>query len=184
VKDGRRYNAKGEPLEIEVLIFEQGFERVIAPFIAKLDKIGIKAEIRRVDPAQYQQRIKTFDFDVTVQRYALRLVPGVELKNFFGSAAADIDGSFNLAGIKDPVVDALIDKTMAASSRAELLAATRAMDRVLRAGHYWVPHWYKGAHNLAFWNKFSWPAVKPKYDRGAPETWWYDPGKATALKAN
>ena len=128
--------------------------------------------------------MKTFDFDVAIQRYSMRLTPGIELKNFFSSAAAGIDGSFNLAGVKDPVADALVDKIMTAKSRPELITAARALDRVMRAGHYWVPHWYKAAHNLAFWNKFSWPAVKPKYDRGAPDTWWYDTAKAAALKPN
>ena len=184
VKDGRRVNAAGEPLDIEVLIDADGFERIISPYIAKLNKIGVKAEIRRVDPAQYQRRIKSFDFDMTVQRYSMRLMPGIELKNYFGSSGANVEGSFNLAGIKDPVVDALIDKAMAAKSRTELLAATRAIDRVLRAQNYWVPHWYKAAHNLAFWNRFAWPAIKPKYDRGAPETWWYDNTKAATLKPN
>jgi microcin C transport system substrate-binding protein len=184
VRDGRRFNAKGEPLEVEVLTFEQGFDRIIQPYIGRLNKIGVKADIRRVDPAQYQQRTKTFDFDVTVQRYALRLTPGVELGTYFGSQSAGIDGSFNLAGIKDPVVDALIDKAMQAKSRSDLVAATRAMDRVLRAQNYWVSHWYKAQHNLAFWNRFSWPAAKPKYDRGAPDTWWYDTTKAQAIKTN
>lgn len=181
-KNGQRVNAKGEPLDIEFLIFEQGFERIIAPFVARLEKIGVKANIRRVDPAQYQQRTKTFDFDITVQRYTMRLTPGVELRNFFGSSSAGMDGSFNLAGIKDPVVDALIAKIMTAKSRSEVTTAARALDRVLRAQNYWVPHWYKAAHNLAFWNRFSWPAVKPKYARGAPDTWWYDTAKAAALK--
>ena len=181
-KNGQRVNAKGDPLDVEFLIFEQGFERIIAPFIARLEKIGVKAAIRRVDPAQYQQRIKTFDFDITVQRYTMRLTPGVELRNFFGSASASIDGSSNVAGIKDPVVDALIAKIMTAKSRAEVTIAAKTLDRVLRAQNYWVPQWYKGAHNLAFWNRFSWPAIKPKYARGAPETWWYDTAKATALK--
>jgi microcin C transport system substrate-binding protein len=94
-----------------------------------------------------------------------------------------MDGSFNLAGIKDPVIDALTSKVIEAKSRAELVTATRAIDRVLRAGHYWVPHWYKASHALAFWNKFSWPDVKPKYDRGALTTWWYDPAKAAKLRA-
>ena len=120
--------------------------------------------MRRVDPAQYEQRMKEFDFDMTTQRYSLRLTPGVELKSFWGSEAASMDGSFNLAGIADPVIDALIDKVIDAKSRAELVTATRAIDRVLRAGHYWVPQWYKAAHILAFWNKFSRPDVKPKYD--------------------
>jgi len=182
--NGQRINAKGEPLEIEILTFEQAFERVIAPFIARLEKIGIKAFIRRVDPAQYEQRAKTFNFDITVKRYVMRLTPGVELRNFFGSAAANVDGSFNLAGVKDPVVDALIAKIMTAQSRPEVTTAARALDRVLRAQNYWVPHWYKAAHNLAFWNRFSWPSVKPKYARGAPETWWYDPAKAATVKSN
>jgi microcin C transport system substrate-binding protein len=134
-----------------------------------------------VDAAQYERRLKDFDFDLTTQRYALRLTPGIELKNFWGSAAAATSGSFNLAGIADPVLDQLIDKIVAAKSRAELVAATRAADRVLRAGYYWVPQWYKGAHNLAFWDKFSWPETKPRYERGALETWWYDDAKAKAL---
>lgn len=184
VKNGKRVNTKGEPLDIEFLIFEDGFERIISPFIARLDKLGINASIRRVDPAQYEQRTKTFDFDITVQRYTMRLTPGIELKNFFGSAAAKIDGSFNLAGIEDPVADALIDVAINAKSRDELTTAARALDRVLRAQNYWVPHWYKASHGIAFWNKFSWPAVKPKYARGAPETWWYDTTKAAALKQN
>ena len=184
VKDGKRYDAKGAPLEVEFLIDSQGFEKIIAPFITRLEKIGVSATMRRVDPAQYQQRVKTFDFDLTVVRYTLRLTPGVELTNYFGSASAVVDGTFNLAGIRDPVVDALIDKAIGATSRADLVSATRAIDRVLRAGHYWIPHWYKAAHNLAFWNRYSWPAVKPKYDRGAPETWWYDSAKAAALPPN
>jgi len=184
VKDGKRFTAKGEPFEIEFLTFEQGFDKVIAPYIERLRKLGIQAQIRRVDPAQYQQRTKTFDFDMTIQRYAMRLTPGIELRNFFGSGAASMDGSFNLAGVNDPVVDALVDTAMTAKSRPELIAAVRALDRVLRAGHYWVPHWYKASHTIAFWNRFSWPAVKPKYDRGAPDTWWYDTVKAQAAKAN
>ena len=184
VKDGKRFNANGAPLDVEFLIDSEGFEKIINPYIARLGKIGIPASIRRVDPAQYQQRMKTFDFDVTVQRFSMRLTPGVELKTYFGSQSASMDGSFNLAGIKDPVVDALIDAATAAKSRASLVTAVRAIDRVLRAGHYWVPHWYKAAHNLAFWNRYSWPPVKPKYDRGAPETWWYDSAKAASLAPN
>ena len=111
----------------------------------------------------------------------MRLTPGVELRNYWSSESATTDGSFNLAGISDPVVDALIAKVMAAQSRDELLTATRAIDRVLRAGHYWVPHWFKASHHLAFWNKYSRPAIKPKYDRGVIDTWWYDAEKAAKL---
>jgi microcin C transport system substrate-binding protein len=108
----------------------------------------------------------------------------VELKAFWGSEAAKTNGSFNLAGIADPVLDQLIERVIKARSRAELIVATRACDRVLRAGHYWVPQWYKGAHNLAFWNKFGWPKVKPKYERGALDTWWYDAEKDAKLKSS
>lgn len=174
-------NSAGEPLTVEVLIDTPSFERIIGPYIKNLRAIGIEASMRRVDPAQYEQRMKEFDFDLTTERYALRLTPGIELKNFWGSAAAATNGSFNLAGIADPVLDELIDKIVAAKSREELITATRAADRVLRAGHYWVPQWYKGAHNLAFWDKFGWPETKPKYARGALETWWLDSEKAKAL---
>ena len=179
-RDGLR-NAKGEKLSIEFLLFEVNFERIIAPYIKNLQLIGVDATMRRVDPAQYQRRLKDFDFDITTQRYALRLTPGIELKNYWGSDAAAMSGSYNLAGIADPVLDELIDRVVTATSREELVAATRAADRVLRAGHYWIPQWYKGSHNIAFWDKFGWPEVKPKYARGALETWWFDSEKAKAL---
>jgi microcin C transport system substrate-binding protein len=175
-------NAEGQPLTVEILIDSPSFERIAAPYIKNLKAIGVDATMRRVDAAQYERRMKDFDFDMTTQRYALRLTPGIELKNFWGSQAAATNGSFNLAGIADPVLDQLIDKIVTAKSRAELVTATRAADRVLRAGHYWVPQWYKGAHNLAFWDKFGWPETKPKYERGALDTWWYDAEKAAKLK--
>jgi microcin C transport system substrate-binding protein len=175
------YGDGGKVLNLEILNFESGFERIILPYIDNLKRIGVNATLRNVDPAQYERRMKSFDFDVSIERYALRLTPGVELKSYWGSAAAGMDGSFNLAGIKDPVIDALIDKVIQARSRAELVTATRAIDRVLRAGHYWVPHWYKASHNLAFWNKFSRPEIKPKYDPGVIDTWWYDGDKAAKL---
>ncbi|MEW5962260.1 MAG: extracellular solute-binding protein [Pseudomonadota bacterium] len=181
IKEGKRTNAKGEPLELEILIFAPTFERVIGPYVENLKRLGIAASLRRVDAAQFERRVKAFDFDITVQRYVMRLTPGVELRNYWSSEAARTDGSFNLAGIADPVVDALVAKVMAAHSREELLAATRAIDRVLRAGHYWVPHWYKAAHHLAFWDKLARPAIKPKYERGVIHTWWYDAEKAAKL---
>lgn len=176
-------NAKGETLDAEILMDDSMFERIIGPYIENLKKIGVNASARLVDPAQYERRMKSFDFDMTTQRYSLRLTPGVELRTYWGSDAASMDGSFNLAGIKNPVLDALIDKVVGAKSRAELVAATRAIDRVLRAGHYWVPHWYKASHNIAYWDKFSRPSAKPKYDRGILDTWWYDSKKAEALAA-
>ncbi len=184
VKDGKRVNAKGEQFDIEFLIFSPTFERIIAPYVKNLKILGIDARIRLVDPSQYQERVKSFDFDITTQRYVMNATPGIELRNYWGTQAAGTSGSQNLAGIKDPVIDALIEKVVAAQSREELVTATRAIDRVLRARYYWVPHWYKAAHNIAHWDKFSRPEIKPKYGRGVIETWWYDEAKAAKLAAN
>jgi microcin C transport system substrate-binding protein len=181
---GAQESGDGKVLDVEILIFSPSFERIINPYIANLQKIGVNATLRRVDPAQYERRREAFDFDMATERYALRLTPGPELENYWSSKAADTDGSDNLSGIKDPVIDALVGKVIEAKSREELVTATRAIDRVLRAGHYWVPHWYKAEHNLAYWNKFSHPKTKPKYDRGVIATWWYDAEKAAALQKN
>jgi microcin C transport system substrate-binding protein len=181
VKNGMRINAKGEPLKLEILYFEDVFERLNAPYVKNLKLLGINASMRMVDPAQYQQRLKNFDFDITTERYQMRNTPGVELRSYFGSQAAKTDGSLNLAGVSDPAVDALIERVIAAKSRDELNTAARALDRVLRAGHYWVPHWYKASNNIAYWDKFSRPEKKPRYDRGILDTWWYDEAKAAKL---
>ncbi|HEU4476028.1 MAG TPA: extracellular solute-binding protein, partial [Methyloceanibacter sp.] len=183
VKKGVRVGPDGEPLKLEILTFEPTFERLTAPYVKNLKLLGIDARIRMVDPAQYQQRLKNFDFDITTQRYVMRNTPGVELRSYFGSQAAKMDGSLNLAGIDDPAVDALIERILAAKSREELETAARALDRVLRAGHYWVPHWYKASHTVAYWDKFSRPETKPRFDRGILDTWWYDEPKAAKLAA-
>jgi microcin C transport system substrate-binding protein len=181
VKNGVRVNDKGELLKIEILMFEPAFERLAAPYLKNLKRLGIDARLRMVDAAQYQQRLKDFDFDITTQRYVMRNTPGVELRSYFGSAAAQMDGSLNLAGIADPAVDALIERVIGAKSREELNTAARALDRVLRAGHYWVPHWYKASNSVAYWDKFSRPETKPRFDRGILDTWWYDEAKAAKL---
>lgn len=181
--EGKLRNAKGEQLSIEILDFEAMFERITLPYVENLKRIGVDASWRLVDPAQYQQRLKSFDFDVTTQRFSLGLTPGVDMRAFLSCDSAKAQGSFNIAGICDPVVDALTDKIIAAKSRPELVTATRAMDRVLRAGHYWVPHFYKPVYSVAYWNKFSHPAVQPKYDSGVVDTWWFDAKKAAALNS-
>jgi microcin C transport system substrate-binding protein len=181
IKNGVRVNAQGQPLTLEFLNFEPAFERVTAPYINNLRTLGIQARMRMVDPSQYQQRLKSFDFDVTTERYTMNNTPGPELRSYFGSEAANIPGSLNLAGIADPAVDALITRIVEAKSRPALTTAARALDRVLRAGHYWVPHWYKPSNMIAYWDKFSRPAVKPRYDRGILDTWWYDKAKAAKL---
>jgi microcin C transport system substrate-binding protein len=181
IKNGVRVNDKGGPLKVEILFFEDVFERIVSPYVKNLKLLGIEVHMRRVDPAQYQQRLKGFDFDITTERYQMRNTPGVELRSYFGSAAAKMDGSLNLAGISDPAVDALIERVIAAKSRDELNVAARDLDRVLRAGHYWVPHWYKPSFTVAYWDKFSRPDVKPRFDRGILDTWWYDEAKAAKL---
>jgi microcin C transport system substrate-binding protein len=184
MKDGVRTNKVGDVLDAEFLLFEPSFERILGPYIKNLTAIGIRATIRRVDPAQYERRSKSFDFDIVVKRYVMRSTPGVELNDYFSSASAAIEGSTNMAGIKSAAVDALIAKAGSAKTRDELVVAMKALDRVLRAGHYWVPQWYKGAHNVPHWNKFARPGVKAKYDLGAVDTWWVDADKQAKLKTN
>ena len=108
-----------------------------------------------------------------------RLLPGETLRSYFSSQAAATKGSYNLSGMADPAVDALIDAVIAANTRAELVIAAQALDRVIRAGRYWIPHWYKPSHWIAYWDMFGRPAAKPRYARGIPETWWYDREKAS-----
>jgi microcin C transport system substrate-binding protein len=181
LQEGVRKNDKGEVLEIEFLIEDPVTERILGPFAGKLSDLGVKASLRRVDPAQEQERQKRYEFDIVTQRYSLAPTPGPETRAFWSSEAGREDGSFNLSGIADPAVDALIGKILTAKSRDELRTACRAIDRVLRAGHYWVPEWYKPIHTIATWDKFSWPAVQAKYDDGVLDTWWYDKQKAAKL---
>jgi microcin C transport system substrate-binding protein len=182
VKDSVRQNAKGERLTIEFLEDDQTFERVMTPYIRNLRVIGINATIRLVDEAQFQQRLKDFDYDITIQRYSLPETPGVDLRAFFGSQSAAAPGSYNLSGLALKPVDKLIDRIVTAQSREELKTAARALDRVLRAEHFWVPHWHKRAYNLVYWDIFGRPKVKPKYDRGVISTWWTDADKAASLR--
>jgi microcin C transport system substrate-binding protein len=178
---GVRVNDKGETLSIEMLMEEPQLEKIFGFYAEKLRSLGIPTNIRNVDSAQYQVRLKAFDFDIDMSRFTLSNTPGPEMKLYMSSDAAKAEGSYNLAGIADPVVDALIDRCLVAQSRDELKTAAHALDRVLRASFYWVPQWYKPSHTLAFWDRFSWPAIKPKYDRGVYDTWWYDPAKAAKL---
>jgi microcin C transport system substrate-binding protein len=180
-KDGKLIAPNGEPFAIEFLDFEPGLEPHTNGFIQNLSRLGITAGIRRVDPAQYESRLDEFDFDMTVQRYSLGATPGEAAKLFWTSEAARTKGSKNLAGIADPVVDALIEKLVNAPTRNDLTTACRALDRVLRAGRYWVPQWFSGEHWFATWDVYGRPAEKPRYARGAPDTWWIDAPKAAAL---
>lgn len=181
VRDGLLRNEQGTPLRLEFLEDDPGFERVTLPYIKNLKLLGIDARHRTVDSAQYQLRLKDFDFDVTVRRYAMPDTPDESIRTYWSSEEADVTGSNNLSGIKDPVVDALIEAMIGAGSRAEMTTAARALDRVLRAGRYWVPQWYKGTHSIAYWNVYERPAVKPRYTRGIELTWWYSREKAEKI---
>ena len=181
VENGVLKNAAGEPLTIEFLLFEASFNRIVNPYIANLKRLGIQASVRIVDAANFKRRTDSFDFDIVIRRISQPLTPGLEQRGYFGSAAAEVPGSFNIGGISDPAVDALIEKVVAASSRAELTTAVRALDRVLMWNRYVVTQWYKGEHNIAYWNKFGRPAVSPKFGMGVLDTWWYDREKAAAI---
>lgn len=175
LKDGKRYNAKGEPFEVEFLDDSASFARITSPYIQNLKKLGIEGRIRQVDRPQYQRRQEAFDFDIVTARFSFSATPGPELLNYFSSTAAEDDGSFNLPGIKSPVVDALVEQIIAAGNRQDMETAARALDRVLRAGRYWVPQWSRANHPIAYWDKFDRPKVKPKYSRGILDTWWVKP---------
>jgi microcin C transport system substrate-binding protein len=175
IKGGRREDANGRPIEVEFLLQEPSFEAHHMPYIRNLERIGVRANVRLVDSSQYQARLNDFDFDVSIQRFSFSTTPGESMRAYLGSDAAAIKGSRNLSGISDPVIDALIEKVVQAETREALTVACRALDRVLRAGRYWVPQWYKGSHWLAYWDQFEGPKEKPRYGRGVPETWWARP---------
>jgi microcin C transport system substrate-binding protein len=182
VSGGKRVLPSGEPLTIEFLIDEPTFEPHHMPFIKNLGTLGIDASLRIVDPVQYRARRDGFDFDITVDRFSFSATPGDSLRSFFSSQAAALKGSNNLAGIADPAVDALIDCIIAAPTRPALTVACRALDRLIRAGRYWIPHWYKPSHWIAYWDVFGRPPAQPRYFRGIPETWWYDADKAAKIQ--
>jgi microcin C transport system substrate-binding protein len=180
VKGQKLVNERGEPLQFEILLDDPTWERIALPFAKNLERLGIVARVRTIDAAQSEKREKDFDFDVTVGGWRQSLSPGNEQREFWGSEAAGLRGSRNLAGIKDPVVDRLIDLVIAAPDRPALVARTRALDRVLLWGHYVIPHWHIRAFRVVYWDKFGRPGVSPKYALGF-DTWWVDAQKEAAL---
>lgn len=184
-KDGKLVNEKtGEPLRIEFLGDDPVDERVAGPYVESLKKIGVDASLRVVDPAQYQARVETFDFDMMVGAvFAQSQSPGNEQRDFFSSAAADTAGSRNLFGIKDAAIDALIDRVIFAKDRDELIAATRAMDRVLLWNFILVPQWHNPKVWSARWNKFGMPDKPQGYQGVDIDSWWIDAEKEAALNA-
>jgi microcin C transport system substrate-binding protein len=180
IKDGKRLLPNGEVFRIEFLVDESSLQPHHAPYIKNLGTLGIEATLRVVDPVQYRARVEDFNFDMTIERFSMSATPGDAMRPFFSSQAADTKGSYNLAGIKSPALDTLIDKIIGADNRADLTIACRVFDRVFRAGRYWVPQWYAKTHRLAYWDAFGHPEKLPRYAQGvgAPENWWTDPVKA------
>lgn len=180
-RDGRLVDPQGRPFTIEFLEAETSFARITGPYVQNLKALGIEAGERVVDPSQYEKRITDYDFDVVSRRYSLGATPDESIRRFWHSSFRDRPASDNLAGIADPAVDALLEALLAAPSRRAQLTAAHALDRVLRAGRWWVPHWYKANHWIAAWDVFDRPSVKPRYDRAIESTWWVDEARAKAL---
>jgi len=176
-------NADGEQMTAEFLISGDTFERIILPYAKDLEALGIKATVRAVDGAQYKQREDNRDFDIIIDTFSQSNSPGNEQRDFWGSAAADKNGSRNTAGIKNPAVDKLVDKIVFAKDRAELVAATHALDRVLLWNFYVVPHWYYPYERLAYWDIFGRPDKLPSQTSAPMQVWWIDPAKKTVVEA-
>jgi microcin C transport system substrate-binding protein len=171
----------GKPFEIEFLDFDNALEPHTAPFIKNLKLLGIEARYRVVDAAQYKRRLDDFDYDIVTSRFGLGLTPGEGMRSTFGSEAASLPGSHNISGIANKAVDALIEKALVAGTREELTFICRAIDRILRAGHYWVPMWNKPNHLVAYWDLFGRPERGPRYETGVVSTWWFDEEKAKRI---
>jgi microcin C transport system substrate-binding protein len=180
VRDGKLVSSKtGEPFTVEFLAEDPTFERVFLFYKPSLDRLGVTVSVRTVDEAQYENRLRNWDFDIITASWGESLSPGNEQRGYWGSKAADQVGSRNLIGIQDPAVDAMIDQVIFAKSRDYLVAATRALDRVLLWNHYVVPQWTYGKVRSARWDRFGHPDPMPKYGAGAfPTVWWWDADKA------
>jgi len=184
IRDQRMVNSKtGQPYTIEFLAEDPTFERVFLFYKPSLDRLGITVSVRTIDDAQYENRLRSFDFDIITNAWGESLSPGNEQRGYWGSQAADQPGSFNLVGIKNPAVDAMIDAIVFAKSRADLVAATKALDRVLLWNYYVVPQWTYGKVRSARWDRFGHPEPMPQYgDSAFPTIWWWDAAKAAKAR--
>ena len=177
LKNNRLVNAAGDQMRMEMLLASPAMVRVTEPFVQNARRAGIDASIRVVDTSQYQVRVDDFDYDLLAVSLNFFPPPGAEQRSYFGSAAADIRGSANIPGIKDPVVDGLIEELIGAKDLPTLAATNRALDRVLLWGWYQIPQWYNDESWLVYWNKFGYPEKKARYSIGFPGTWWTAAGK-------
>ncbi|WP_312159808.1 extracellular solute-binding protein [Acinetobacter sp.] len=176
-KNGRLLDTQGKPIRIEFLIHQDGLQRTLMPFIRNMKRLGVEVAIRHVDVPQYIERMRTKDFDMTTSVMPQSLNPGNEQAQFWGSASADQPGNYNYAGIKNPVIDDMVQQVIRAPSREQLVIRTRVLDRLLRAGYYQIPTYGKGENWFAYWNMYHQPKVKPKLSSGI-DYWWSDAGQA------
>jgi len=171
-----------KPMSFEILLVSPAFERVMLPLVRNLKRLGIDARLRLVDQSQYINRLRSFDFDMIIASWGESESPGNEQRSYWGSEAADSTGSRNRAGIKDPVIDALIEEVIKAPTRESLVSRTRALDRVLLWGHYVIPNWHLRKQRILYWDKFSRPE-KPARFGTSTDLWWFDTAKAARLEA-
>lgn len=191
VKDGTRVNADGEPFRIEMLFYEPSIEKLYQSYQQNLKKLGIEVSVRIVDPTQYKNRLENFDFDVISMRLSQPLVPGIEQQRLWGSAEADVKGGNNLAGIKNPVIDALVEQLTEARKLEDIYSIAMSLDRVIMWNYYFIPAWFYPFYNIAYWDKFSRPVTRAPYASmigtananpiGSAHLWWYDETKAKRL---
>ena len=179
--DGLRRNASGDTLEIEIIEDSAAFDRIVLPFVENMKAAGIDAEYDRIDPAQYTDRTRNYDFDIITDQFPMSYEPSSGLKQYFGSDTAD-DSVFNSMGLKSSAVDALIEHVVAAENKSDLKVAVKALDRTLRAYNFWIPQWYNDQHRVAYWDMYEHPEEIAPYDLGYLDYWWYNEGKAKALK--
>ena len=180
--NGQLFHTKtNQPFEFEILLVSPAFERIVLPFKDNLKKLGMLVEVRTIDSAQYQNRMDNFDFDMIVSTFRQSLSPGNEQRNFWGSDAADTNGSRNIIGIKNPVIDILIEKVISAKDRKDLIITTQALDRVLLRNHYVIPQWHISSYRTLYWDIFDKPKIRPKYSLGT-NTWWVDITKLDTLE--
>ena len=183
IKDKKRVNAKsGVELKFEIILSSPISERIILPFVKNLERLGVTATVRTIDTSQYRRRMDTQDFDMLIGVFGQSMSPGNEQRSFWGTKAADLEGGRNLIGIKDPVIDALIEKIIAASSRKDLVTAVKAIDRVLQWGHYLIPQFHANFDRIAYWDKFGRPKITPT-EGNQFVSWWVDAKKEALLKS-
>ena len=167
-------DSDGRQIKFEILLISPAFERIVGPFIKNLKKLGVEANIRIVDTAQYKNRLDTYDFDMVVMARGQSLNPGNEQRNFWSSKSANINGSANWIGIKNKTIDELIELIIQAPNREKLIIYTKLLDRILLYNYYVIPHWHIKIWRVAYWNSIKRPDNLPKYSLGFPETWWYN----------